>query len=261
MRDRLSKSAVSELAPLTFSEDLSFWECENFVLETAVTKHKFGYWAAHVLYLQLILAKEENPYSSREEFPKLKCLILDGFEECGFTQQHEEIKLCNTEEELNKTVIQQYTDETPLYSKVNNILREGNLGSDVGGHPLVPWILHLNAILRKEEEYLGTVYRGAQLTKSDIDEYVKGEQFVWSSFTSVSQSRENCLDGNVLFIIHPRSSLSTYGKRAARKINQYSYFPEEEEALLPIGCAFRVESNKEVLPGKFEIELALYDHL
>ncbi len=261
MRDRLSKSAVSELAPLTFSEDLSFWECENFVLETAVTKHDFAYWAAHVLYLQLYFDKSDDHYSSKEEFPKLKQIILDGLEHHGFTQQYAEIDLCSTEAELNKTVIQQYTDETPLYSKVNSLLRMGNLGNDVGGDPLIPWVLHLNAILRKEEEYLGTVYRGAQLSKNDLDKYVIGHQFVWSSFTSVSKTEANCLGGNVIFKIVPKSSLSTYGKRAARVINQYSFFPEEEEALLPIGCAFRVESNKETKSGKYEIELALYDHL
>ncbi|MFC4930920.1 ADP-ribosyltransferase domain-containing protein [Massilia sp. GCM10023247] len=261
MRDRLSKSSVSEVAPLTFSEDLSFWECENFVLETAVTKHNFAYWAAHVLYLPLYFDKSKDHYSAQNDFPRVKDLILHGLKSHGFDIQHDEISACKSEAEMNKTIIQQYTAASDLYSRVNELLRMGNLGKDVGDDPLVPWILHLNAILRKEEEHHGVVYRGSNMSRSDIDKYVVGEQFVWSSFTSLSMNRLNCINGNVLFTITPKSSLSTYGKRAARIISHYSYFPEEEEALLPIGCAFRVEGKRKVAGNKFEIDLALYDHL
>jgi len=91
-------------------------------------------------------------------------------------------------------------------------------------------------------------------------QYQLGLQFVWASFTSLSTREVNCLGGNVLFVVTPQSPMSEYGKRAPRKIARYSHFPDEEEVLLPLGCAFRVVGNKQRSDGQRQIDLALFDH-
>lgn len=256
MRDRLSNSPISDL--LTFSENLGIWECENFLLDGAVGKSSLAYWAAHTLHFYLQI-EGKQPYTAEERFPDVKNLIVKGLKAAGFTRQSEEIKNCAKEEELNAILIRQYTEESSLYYEVNSLLRRGHHAEDVSAHPLVPWIAHLNAVIRNEPEHLDVAFRGAALTSETIAKYVPGQQFVWASFTSLSTRVDNCLTGNVLFRVYPKSAISEYGKRAPRVIAQYSQFPDELEVILPLGCAFRVTRNERV-GSSHEIDLDLYDH-
>lgn len=61
MRDRLSNSPVSE--PLTLSENLGIFECENFLLDGLLEQKPVAYWAAHTLHFYLQLAGKK-PYSA-----------------------------------------------------------------------------------------------------------------------------------------------------------------------------------------------------
>lgn len=256
MRDRLSSSPISEF--LTLSENLEVYECENFLLDGVVEKHGLAYWAAHTLHFHLEL-DGKKPYTAEEHFPAVRDLIASSLDAAGFVRQGREVKACSDELAMNAFIIGQYTEECSLYYEVNALLRKGHHGEDVSAHPLVPWIAHLNAIIRNEPEHLGVAFRGAAFVTETIEKYVPGQQFVWASFTSVSTRIDACLDGNVIFRIQPKSGISMHGKRASRLITHYSQFPEEDEAILPLGCAFRVIRNEKVGP-RHEIDLDLYDH-
>lgn len=64
----------------------------------------------------------------------------------------------------------------------------------------------------------------------------------------------------MLFEFRPVSPLSEYGKRAPRDISTLSFFPEEEEVLFPICCAFRVTARENVSAGQTIIKLDILDH-
>lgn len=261
MRTRLSESPVGK--KLTYSQDISLAECENFILESAVEKISFRQWLAHLVHFRLQIMREPDPYSVGDEpgeFEKLKKLVSDSLDASGYTTQAEEVRLSKTEDDLNASIISQYTDESGLYNEVNLLLRDGHHGRDIGNEFLVPWILQLNAAIRRQDEYTRISYRGANFTDEDLAHYKVGDMFIWSTFTSASKSKENCLEGNVLFEFKPVSSLSEYGKRAPRDISKYSYFQEEEEVLFPICCCFRITEIVNNVNGKTIIKMEVLDH-
>lgn len=254
MRTRMSKSKVSDL--LTLSENFEIYACENFLLEGAVTPST-AYWGAHTLHFYMqVSGRLAEAYQAQDAFLKVRELVATGLTESGFPIESRQIATCNTEGDLNRQVVRQYTSDSGLYERVNGLLRQGHSDVSISHDPLVPWICHLNASIRLEEEYPSTSYRGTELSESDIAKYQPGVMFVWASFTSVSTKIDACLDGNTLFTIRPVSALSEYGKRAPRLIDHLSDFPEENEALLPLGCAFRVVSNqKEGFHTRIDLEL------
>lgn len=256
MRDRLSRSPVSEL--LTLTENFEIYECENFLLEGAIVDEASAYWAAHVAHFYFEVSGED-PYTAGEHFQAIRSRVVDGLHDAGFTSQACQLAAAADEVAFNQQVMRQYTEENPLYGAVNSLLRRGHSDETIASHPLVPWISHLNVAIRTQPEVVQACFRGTEMDASTISQYELDRMFVWASFTSVSQDRNRCLDGNVLFIITPRSALSEHGKRAPRAISQFSAFPEEAEALLPLGCAFKVVSTKRER-GKTVIELDLFDH-
>ena len=247
---------MSEL--LTLSENFEIYECENFLLEGAVVDRTSAYWAAHVAHLYFE-ASGEDPYTAGEHFHAVRRRVVDGLSDAGFTAQARELAGAADEVTFNQQVMRQYTEEDPLYGAVNSLLRRGHSDESVANHPLVPWISHLNVVIRTQSEVARACYRGTKMDASTVSQYEVGRMFIWASFTSVSTDRDRCLDGNVLFIITPRSALSEHGKRAARAISQFSAFPEEAEALLPLGCAFKVVSRQRE-GDKTVIDLDLLDH-
>lgn len=261
MRTRLSESPIGK--KLTYSEDISLVECENFILESAVESNSFRQWLAHLVHFRLQIMQEPDPYSVGDEpgeFEKLKDLIADSLHNSGYTLQSDKVRISKNENELNASIISQYTDESGLYNEVNLLLRDGHQGRDIGKEPLVPWILQLNAAIRRQEEYTKASYRGARFTEEDLKMYRVGDMFIWAPFTSASKSKDTCMDGNVLFEFKPVSSLSEYGKRAPRDISMHSYFQEEEEVLFPICCCFRITSIEANENGKTLIKMDVLDH-
>jgi hypothetical protein len=85
--------------------------------------------------------------------------------------------------------------------------------------------------------------------------------FIWAPFTSASKSLGACLDGNVVFEFRPVSALSQFGKRAPRDIAAFSSFPDEEEVLFPMCCAFRVTSNERRAGDQAIIRLDVLDSI
>lgn len=117
----------------------------------------------------------------------------------------------------------------------------------------------MNTAIRRELEYTDTAYRGAALTTDEINMYKVGEIIIWAPFISASKKKTESLDGNVLFQIRTESSISEYGKRYPRSIAHLSVFPNEEEVLYLITCAYRVKSIKKP-HNKTIITLATVDH-
>jgi hypothetical protein len=261
MRKRLSESPVGE--KLTYSSDISLAECENFILESAVEENYFRQWLAHLVHFRLQILREPDPYSvgdDPDEYENLKSLITKSLYNAGYESQSLEVSMAKDENDLNKTIVSQYTDISSLYSEVNLLLRDGHEGRDIGKENLTPWILQLNAAIRRQDEYGKPSYRGANFSKDDLEKYNVGDMFIWSPFTSASKSKDNCLDGNVLFEFKPVSALSEYGKRAPRDVSSMSYFPEEEEVLFPICCAFRITSKEKYEGDRILIKMDVLDH-
>ena len=88
MRDRLSKSPLSE--PLTLSENFGIYECENFLLEGAVTSPARAYWAAHTMnfYFQI---EGAAPYTAGDDFPQIMKEVCEGLAAAGFDDQAAEL--------------------------------------------------------------------------------------------------------------------------------------------------------------------------
>lgn len=251
----MARSAVGQ--PLTLSENFETYEYESFLFEGLIDESWKAYWAAHSAFNFLL---GDDDYSSLECFSQMQQLVTNGLQCAGYGSMANDLSTAPDETEFNAISIGQYTSESTLYERVNALLRKGHDGISIAKDPLAPWIAHLNAILRREEEYLHTAYRGADLTASEVAEYKPGRLFIWTSFTSMSKRRECCLDGNTLFEITPRSSISMHGKRAPRSIAHFSDFPEEDEVLLPLAAAFRVESREATGTHRTIIKLTLLDH-
>ncbi|MBB2777200.1 UNVERIFIED_ORG: hypothetical protein HNP28_002523 [Comamonas terrigena] len=237
-RERLSRSSVSE--PVTYTPDVGVYENEAFILDEVIEVHRFPHWVAHLVALDLNLRKVPNPYICGEEFPRLRSVVSAALKQAGHPQQSEAIALAKSEEEMNRLIIRQYTEENPLYAEANTLLRLGHTGRNVGKEPICPWVVQLNSAIRTLPEHEGSSYRGTVLPPSAVEMYEPGRIFVWSSFTSMSASEDCCKDGNVLFEFKPVSSFPLHDKRAARIISPLSAYPEEEEVLLPMCGGFKV---------------------
>ncbi|CAF3073602.1 unnamed protein product [Rotaria socialis] len=97
------------------------------------------------------------------------------------------------------------------------------------------------------------VYRGANLTDGILEEYKNAidTTIQWLSFTSTSKVRQVSENfGNTLFIIrlHEKSLQSQFD------LSSVSYYPEEQEVLLPISYNFHVDKiEHDSTSGKYLI--------
>jgi hypothetical protein len=259
MRERLSKSPIGKL--LTLTEDIGIHYCENFILEGAIKRYPFSHWLDHLapLHVKITDDYQKHSYKSKESFNFLKETISGKLNDAGFDKQSDELLSAQNEKDLNSKIIKQYTEENGIYAYLNKLLRRGHDGIDVSGDPLVPWICQLAVSLRLTEEYLGVSYRGTCMSSKDISKYKIGIIYIWAPFTSASKSIDSCFGGNVIFELVPVSALSERDKRAPRDISHMSVFPEEEEVLLPMCCAYRpINIKKEA--GVTCIRTEIIDH-
>ncbi|NGT95623.1 hypothetical protein G6Y98_07405 [Clostridium perfringens] len=250
-RDRMSKQPVG--IPLTYSDYIGMVFEEPIILHSTAQRLNFQHWAEHIYSFFGTLSNEPPQYSCKERLDILIDKIVNGLKIEGFHTQSEEITNVKTQDELNKTIIKQYTEETNLYLRVNEILRgchnyqnENNSEDDIKKYeePLAAWILQLNSAIRREPYYEKKSYRGATLSDYEISMYKENEIFIWASFISASKSKEACLGGNVLFEIFTESAMSLNDKRFPRDISKLSEYPNEEEVLYPLACAYRVHYIK-----------------
>ncbi|CAF3733289.1 unnamed protein product [Rotaria socialis] len=148
-------------------------------------------------------------------------------EEFDAQQMADELKCCKGDEEIKRCAARLYSAESFLYKLLNQTLRN--------------------------EDMKQIVYRGANLTDGILEEYKNAidTAIQWLSFTSTSKVRqvsENC--GNTLFIIrlHEKSLQSQFD------LSSVSYYPEEQEVLLPISYNFHVDKiEHDSTSGKYLI--------
>ncbi|MEW2914940.1 ADP-ribosyltransferase [Leisingera sp. JC11] len=218
-------------------------EYEGFVLEPTVEEVPFRHWSEHLRTFWGWHEKEPNFAISKTDLPSVKQTVSKGLFDAGYTDFANEVMGCSSGKAVSNTVVHQYTEETTLYSTVNSLLRSVHAGENIRKHSLSPWILQLNSALREQNTVDHTVYRGAKMKTSDIAEYTEGRLFHWASFVSTSRCREKAvaIGTNVLFEIEPWGSVSMYGKRNPYDVSALSAYPEEEEAVFPIACTFRVQ--------------------
>ena len=256
-RDRLNTAPVGPL--LTFTQDIGYYDCENFILESAIAKYNgFPNWLAHLATIELAFSEHQDVYGMGDNFQRIKNIVISGLRKSRFDVQANRLENIHEEEGFNAELIRQYTDNG-LYHEVNRVLRHGHFGDDVGNHDLAPWILQLNAAIRRLPEVPGNVYRGTSMSGKDLHQYTKGQIFIWSSFASFSRSEEKCFGGNVLFQMRGVSGLATRDKRAPRDIAPFSVLPDEQEVIMPICGAYRVNEVAEK-NGRFVIDCDILDH-
>ena len=125
-----------------------------------------------------------------------------------------------------------YTQESPFYSFINNLLRDRNR---TRLKPLFPLLKIILTALRSIPTQPKTVYRGVKMNLAS--KFPKGKKFVWWSITSTTSSMETL--NNDLF-------LGSTGERTLFAIETMSAVPimdyaalgdEEAEWLIPPGLS------------------------
>lgn len=256
-RDRLTTAPVGEL--LTFTRDIGPYECENFILDSAIAKYNgFPNWVAHIRHVDIALSGQTDFYSMKDNFQNIQKIVYTGLRAEGYEEQAVILSAIDNEDDFNTELIRQYT-QNGLYHDVNRLLRLGHSGSDIGNHNLVPWILQLNAAIWRLPEVGGDVFRGTTMNKDDLMKYKKGQIFVWSSFVSYSKNQEQCFGGNVIFRMRGVSGIAEWDKRAPRDIAAFSVFPEEQEVIMPICGAYRV-NRVDISDGMMMVDCDILDH-
>ncbi|XP_061169118.1 uncharacterized protein LOC133178399 [Saccostrea echinata] len=153
----------------------------------------------------------------------------------------------NMDSDLEATAISFYT--YLIYSRINSFLREhkcGKMNLTDDAKNLGPYSAYLMAVLMFSpllSKETNTTYREVSFDEEMIDQYEIGTTFLWSSFSSSSMFNMNFF-GNVEFVFNnSRSSLWS-----PRRIEQYSFYPEEEEALYPPAAMFKI--TEKTVKGK-----------
>ena len=257
LRTRLTTDPVPGLLTGTNSTNLDL-HGEDFLLKEAIARYGFEHWRAH-MFSFFGWYPEPNYHVEPDRFSNLRSAIAEGLIDAAYDQQAKEVCASLDEASLNQCLTRQYTAEGPLYVEVNRGLRAAHSNAVHTHVGLVPWILQFNSMLRLRPASHELAYRGTNLTSAEIDDYRIDEFFVWASFVSASRSRDACLGGNVLFELRPWGSYSHYEKRDSRDISQWSIFPEEEEIVFPLCCAFRVREKKHLSDGVTVIAAEVVD--
>ncbi|CAF1529372.1 unnamed protein product, partial [Didymodactylos carnosus] len=157
----------------------------------------------------------------------------------------EKLRACQNQsfKQISKCCVHLYTRESFLFKEANRAMRENDLTKvDVLG----PYCYLLRGYYRTCEPWCGRLYRSCNCTLEVIDEYrnaiTSQEWKTWPSFNSTSKNRGKAefFDGNTLFIIDIK--VLQLAPTRAFDIQHLSYFPNEEEVLLPPGVSFQVSS-------------------
>jgi hypothetical protein len=170
----------------------------------------------------------------------------------------EQLRACKTKprRETSKVCLHLYTRESFLYHVLNTTLRDGDYSKLDTLGPLCFLMRHYS---RTCIEFIGTVYRGVQLSPTTILSYKQaiGSWCTWPSYTSTSKNRHMAefFEGNTLFIIEI-TNVKLSAIRAYDVIN-ISQFPNEEEVLLPAGISFQVISVEIDPQQKYVIQIKL----
>jgi len=155
-----------------------------------------------------------------------------------------------------------YTLETPaLYKNVNTVLRDA-LSGDASKRETAKeciisrkhFITHLqNAIyLIPGFQEDTVVYRGQTFIPPNIEEYMAGYEIIWPAFSSCSPDKEICekfANGKLMYFF-------SLPKNQGANLQAISYFPSEQEILLPMFTKFKVLSVTRSPEMEWLIELS-----
>eukprot|EP01012_Entosiphon_sulcatum_P022449 TRINITY_DN27403_c0_g1_i1.p1 TRINITY_DN27403_c0_g1~~TRINITY_DN27403_c0_g1_i1.p1 ORF type:complete len:1075 (+),score=111.70 TRINITY_DN27403_c0_g1_i1:32-3256(+) len=133
---------------------------------------------------------------------------------------------------LNAFSLFVYTCESAACYEPNRAMREIDEAALEEWRPVIYYLVRA---LKAQSAETCLVFRGINC-KVDVDAYLPGRVCVWPSFSSTSTSYKvarNFMKGErgTIFVCHTRSACS---------ISKFSYFPEEEEMLLPPHTRWRV---------------------
>ena len=181
---------------------------------------------------------------------KISLTIQQYSKSLGDKLWRQKAKNCDTKDCFYGRVIRLYTEErNSIYKEMNRMLRLQD-NSIEGYKPdgmqlsLCPYSLLLNSIIMEWSEmnrYTGITYRSCSLTKEEANQYVKGQRFVWLSFSSCSKE-EMSREPDSYMIVIDNSMYSD--KWLPREITRYSKYPYENECLYPFGAQFEVTDVK-----------------
>jgi hypothetical protein len=170
----------------------------------------------------------------------------------------EQLRACKTKprRETSKVCIHLYTRESFLYHILNTALRDAD---QTKLDTLGPLCFLIRDFSRTCTEFIGTVYRGVELSPATILSYKQavGTWRTWPSYTSTSKNRNmaEIFQRNTLFIIEITNF--KFSAPRAYDIAGISQFPSEEEVLLPAGISFQVISVEQDLQQKYIIQIKL----
>jgi hypothetical protein len=169
----------------------------------------------------------------------------------------EQLQACKTKSrrEVSKLCIHLYTRESFLYHVLNTALRDVDQSKLYTLGPLCFLIRHYS---HTYTEFIGTVYRGVNLSPAMIQTYKQaiGSWHTWPSYTSTSKNRDMAdIRGNTLFIIEITNTKLC--SQRAYDVTHISQFPEEEEVLLLAGTSFQIVSVEVNLQQKYIIHIKL----
>jgi len=215
---------------------------EEFLHDAVTPASRFEHWRAH-MFSFFGWYPEPDYHVPPNRLGDLKAIISAGLTQAGYVDFADDILRQPSEEALNRALIEQYTTAGPFYREVNLGLRTIGHRTDVLTSPLAPWMLQFNAMLRLRPACHDTVYRGTTLSADDLQHYRVGEFIIWTSFVSASRDRTRVLGGNALIELNPWGAYTEYEKRDARDLSEFSLFPEEQEVIFPLCCAYRIREK------------------
>ncbi|CAF1496796.1 unnamed protein product [Adineta steineri] len=145
-----------------------------------------------------------------------------------------------------------YTAESFLYKLINKTLREDDRSKT---ETLGAFCYLLAESYLFKNLYDGLLYRGVTLTEEMINDYQNstGEWRRWLAFSSTSKCREKAQHfGNTLFILKLKPNAVYHD------ISSISYYPNEEEVLLPAATDFVVDKVECDKDGKYLIYISIF---
>lgn len=163
-------------------------------------------------------------------------------------------------ENICRACVRLYTMESFVYHLINTTLRENDLAKVDTLGPFCYILFQFNfASEFKELQFSGQVYRGANLSSSQVAAYEGAIGCIrsWLGFTSTSRQRqvaESFFSSTVLFIIDIRETATV----AAKMIADLSVYPQEDEVFIRAGQNFTINQMERNERSQNKIKTLIY---
>ncbi|CAF3925832.1 unnamed protein product [Rotaria magnacalcarata] len=140
---------------------------------------------------------------------------------------------------------------TSFHVILNNILQTRNLTL------LKPWLYYIKLLMTALSKLTTnfshiTVYHAVKLNL--ITQYPEGRVLIWWNFASCTSSLNILNDGNV-FGQNGERTLFIIDSKSGKSIRQHSFYPNEEDIILPAACQFQVTDSFDAGHGLHLIHL------